>query len=41
MENCWAGAASCRHGADGKGRVRLEYRVPARGLIGFQGEFLT
>jgi len=21
---------------DGKGRVRLEYRVPARGLIGFQ-----
>ena len=24
-----------------KGRVRLEYRVPARGLIGFQGEFLT
>ncbi|MBV8343313.1 MAG: translational GTPase TypA [Gammaproteobacteria bacterium] len=26
---------------DGHGRVRLEYRVPARGLIGFQGEFLT
>ncbi len=26
---------------DDKGRVRLEYRVPARGLIGFQGEFLT
>jgi len=26
---------------DGKGRVRLEYRVPARGLIGFQGEFMT
>jgi GTP-binding protein len=25
----------------GAGRVRLEYRVPARGLIGFQGEFLT
>ena len=25
----------------GSGRVRLEYRVPARGLIGFQGEFLT
>jgi GTP-binding protein len=23
------------------GRVRLEYRVPARGLIGFQGEFMT
>ena len=27
--------------SDGRGRVRLEYRVPARGLIGFQGEFLT
>ena len=27
--------------SDSKGRVRLEYRVPARGLIGFQGEFLT
>ncbi|MFO1400972.1 MAG: translational GTPase TypA [Steroidobacteraceae bacterium] len=27
--------------SDGNGRVRLEYRVPARGLIGFQGEFLT
>jgi len=26
---------------DAQGRVRLEYRVPARGLIGFQGEFLT
>ncbi len=26
---------------DGKGRVRLEYRIPARGLIGFQGEFMT
>jgi len=26
---------------DGQGRARLEYRVPARGLIGFQGEFLT
>jgi GTP-binding protein len=26
---------------DGKGRVRLEYRVPARGLIGLQGEFMT
>ncbi len=26
---------------DGKGRVRLEYRLPARGLIGFQGEFMT
>jgi GTP-binding protein len=26
---------------DGKGRVRLDYRVPARGLIGFHGEFLN
>ncbi len=26
---------------DGQGRVRLEYRIPARGLIGFQGEFLS
>ena len=26
---------------DGKGRVRLDYRMPARGLIGFQGDFLT
>ncbi len=27
--------------SDGKGRVRLEYRIPARGLIGFQSVFLT
>ncbi|WP_353174725.1 translational GTPase TypA, partial [Paracandidimonas soli] len=26
---------------DGRGRTRLEYRIPARGLIGFQGEFMT
>ena len=26
---------------DGKGRVRLEYMVPSRGLIGFQTEFMT
>jgi GTP-binding protein len=26
---------------DGRGRARIEYRVPARGLIGFQGEFMT
>jgi GTP-binding protein len=26
---------------DGMGRVRLEYRIPARGLIGFQNEFLN
>ena len=27
--------------SDGNGRTRLEYRMPARGLIGFQSEFLT
>ncbi|MGI4812235.1 MAG: translational GTPase TypA [Janthinobacterium lividum] len=27
--------------SDSRGRTRLEYRIPARGLIGFQGEFLT
>ena len=27
--------------SDGRGRTRLEYRIPARGLIGFQGKFLT
>ncbi len=26
---------------DGKGRVRLEYMIPTRGLIGFRTEFLT
>ena len=26
---------------DGKGRTRLEYMVPSRGLIGFQTEFMT
>ena len=26
---------------DGNGRTRLEYHIPARGLIGFQGEFMT
>ena len=26
---------------DGKGRVKIEYTVPARGLIGFRGQFLT
>ncbi len=26
---------------DGQGRVRLDYRIPARGLIGFQSEFLN
>ena len=27
--------------SDSKGRVRLDYRIPARGLIGFQSDFLT
>jgi GTP-binding protein len=26
---------------DGKGRIRLEYRIPSRGLIGFRTEYLT
>ena len=26
---------------DGKGRVRLDYMIPSRGLIGFQTEFMT
>ncbi|NUZ08066.1 translational GTPase TypA [Piscinibacter koreensis] len=26
---------------DGRGRVRLEYRIPARGLIGFTNEFMN
>jgi len=26
---------------DGNGRVRIEYHIPARGLIGFQGDFMT
>ncbi len=26
---------------DGRGRIRLEYMMPSRGLIGFQTEFLT
>jgi len=25
----------------GRGRVRLDYRIPARGLIGFQSDFMT
>ncbi|KXW58188.1 translational GTPase TypA [Ferrovum myxofaciens] len=27
--------------SDSQGRVRLDYHIPARGLIGFQSEFLT
>jgi GTP-binding protein len=28
-------------GEHGSGRVRLEFRIPARGLIGFRSQFLT
>ncbi|MDR0588878.1 MAG: translational GTPase TypA [Burkholderiales bacterium] len=27
--------------SDARGRTRMDYRIPARGLIGFQGEFLN
>ncbi len=27
--------------SDSRGRVRLDYRIPARGLIGFQGDFMN
>jgi len=27
--------------SDSRGRVRLDYRIPARGLIGFQSDFMT
>ena len=27
--------------SDARGRTRLDYRIPARGLIGFQGEFMN
>ena len=26
---------------DGKGRIRIDYIIPSRGLIGFQAEFMT
>jgi GTP-binding protein len=26
---------------NGSGRVRLEFRIPARGLIGFRSQFMT
>ena len=35
------GAALENMQPDGRGRVRLEYRIPARGLIGFQTDFMT
>jgi len=34
-------AAMLNHVNDGRGNVRLEYRIPTRGLIGFRGVFLT
>src|SRR5580658_5629554 len=41
MEALGARRAELSDMAIGNGRARLEYRVPARGLIGFQGEFMT
>jgi GTP-binding protein len=51
LESAYQGAAMERLGErrgelrnmqlDGKGRVRLDYLIPARGLIGFQSEFRT
>ncbi|HET7611474.1 MAG TPA: translational GTPase TypA [Rhodanobacteraceae bacterium] len=42
MEKLGARRAQIRNmEPDGKGRVRLEYLIPARGLIGFQTEFRT
>ena len=35
------GAALSAMQPDGKGRVRLDYLIPSRGLIGFQTEFRT
>ena len=35
------GAQLSNMGNDGRGRVRLEYMMPSRGLIGFQTEFRT
>ena len=38
----WATAGQLKNmESDGKGRVRLDYMIPARGLIGFQNEFRT
>jgi len=39
-------APNFRHGGstvryNGSGRVRLEFRIPARGLIGFRSQFMT
>ena len=42
MEALGARRADLTHmESDGQGRARLDYRVPARGLIGFQGEFMN
>ncbi len=35
------GAELCDMAPDGKGRVRLDYRIPSRGMIGFQTDFRT
>ncbi|GMR20333.1 MAG: translational GTPase TypA [Gammaproteobacteria bacterium] len=42
MERLGQRGGDLKHMApDGKGRVRLDYTIPARGLIGFRTEFLT
>ncbi len=38
---CSRGAELTDMQADGRGRVRLDYMIPSRGLIGFQTEFRT
>jgi GTP-binding protein len=41
MEELGQRRAELQDMAISNGRVRLDYRVPARGLIGFQGDFMT
>jgi GTP-binding protein len=42
MEALGARRADLTHmESDSQGRTRLDYRIPARGLIGFQGEFMN
>jgi GTP-binding protein len=41
MEELGKRRAELQDMAISNGRVRLDYRVPARGLIGFQGDFMT
>jgi len=42
MKSCGERQGNLQHmQTDGKGRVRLDYIMPSRALIGFHGEFLT